>query len=156
MRYLALMVLAISIARAHEPSEITAKARFHPDRIEIEFTMARETALRLLPNAAASEGFSAVKSQLEAQAPNLALLSARGAALRVKEVFVRLTRDEEVQIQLNFPSTEGPIRLDTALFQRLRSAAYYCILTIYGPAKDEIRYESLRLEEPRCVLRTAN
>lgn len=159
MCWIALLFAGVSPLSAHDASEITAKARLQADRIEVEFTMAYATAERLvvpdrLPASFPVKKFPEIKPALEARAPALAALVAGGRAFPPRGVEVALTRDDEVRIQLAFSPVGGPVRLDALLMQVLAADTYHCLLTIYGPRKNEIRYEALRLGKRTCELLT--
>lgn len=159
LSWLPIFLAGISALSAHDASEITAKARLHADRIEVEFTMAYATALRLVsterePALPSPKKFPEIKPLLETRAPALAALVADGRSFTARRIAVELTRDDEIRVQLEFAPAAGPVRLDALLLHVLASDAYHCLLTIYGPGKNEIRYEALRIGKRTCELRT--
>lgn len=157
----ALLFTGVSALSAHDASEITAKARVQADRIEVEFTMAYVTALHLVSPARESAStspkkFPEIKPVLETRAPALVALVTGDQLVAARKFGVELTRDDEIRFQFEFAvgSTAGAIRLDALLLQILAADQYHCLLTIYGPGKNQIRYEALRLGKRACELLT--
>lgn len=144
---------------AHDPTEITAKARLYADRIELEFVLAKSTAERLVRDRKNQDepphtpgDFGELKSRLEARSADIVAIMTGERRLVARKTFAELTRDGDVRLALEFSSADGPLRLEATLLRTLGAESYFCWLTIYPRNAKEIQNQTLWLEKSACDL----
>lgn len=114
-RLLAFLFLALPL-RAHDPFSSWTEAHIHDDRIELELSMSRSSALLLLADSAklapiTLENFPGYEPKLKAIAGELFELSAGNRVLQPVAAGVQPTGTDDVAFRLRYPRPEsGPLR----------------------------------------------
>ncbi|HWA28081.1 MAG TPA: HupE/UreJ family protein [Lacunisphaera sp.] len=116
LAFAALLCVASSALRAHDPFEITAQAQLRTDTLEINLTMARSTALAVStgnPEAPTFESadFEKHHAGFVAAAPKLFIITAGGPPLELRSATASLGREEDVDLHLVYPAPPPGARM---------------------------------------------
>lgn len=134
---LALAMLCIRGALAHDPFEITTEARLGPESFGLLVTMARSTARQLaaktIPQDTQIEAvtFAGVQPALEALGRELFEVGAGGIALQARASEATLTVENDLQFRVSYTLRgEGPLRIDAVHLRRLPREGYGAVITV--------------------------
>ncbi len=109
-------------AHAHDPFEITSDARVAADRLELDVTMARTTALSVCG-----------ETELEACTRTLYVVKAAGQELAPLSARVQWSPENDLEVRLTYPPpASGNLSFDALYLQRLPDPTYGVALTVTG------------------------
>ena len=105
---LTLALVFILPLRAHDIYSSWTEAVLRTDRLELTLTLARASALRLLPNGKTlppitPENFAEYASPLKAAAPDLFEIKSVGKVLGLSSTEVTISGDADITFKLNYP-----------------------------------------------------
>jgi hydrogenase/urease accessory protein HupE len=144
-----LFLLVLPTAFAHDPFTSWTNARIKADRIELETTLARSSAILLLPNneklpSIQPENFAQYEPALKAAAPTMFEVTAAGVPLSVRSIEVKLPDDEaDIEFRITYPlPATGPLRF-TALYLEAMAQDHVGTLVVVNHAGKDVGWEPL-------------
>jgi hydrogenase/urease accessory protein HupE len=151
------LFLVTSVARAHDPFEITSDAHVSGDRMVVHTTMSLLTAARAcLPGASALRvprpaDFEPSRPLYEACARDFYRITSGAAPLPVREVQLGLTVENDVDIKVSYPRpTQSPLVFEAPHLRPLVARAGI-VLTVTGE-RTFLGQQLLRPEQPRLEI----
>ena len=151
MTVLWFVLLSAPLAQAHDPFDIWSLATLRPDALQLEVTMAKVTALRLIDpegklRALSFENFSEAMRRLERAGPTLHVLTSGRKTLVATKVAVELTEENDVVFKITFPRPPpGKLHVHAAFLKKL-GEDYGGILDISDADGADLAWDQLTFE----------
>jgi hypothetical protein len=148
-----LVAACVAPLRAHDIYSSWTDAVIHPDRLELTLTLARASALRLLPNAntlppITPESFSEYAPRLKAAAPELFEIKSAGKTLVLSSSEVTISGDADITYRLAYPRPPpGMLRFTVHyLFQLVDG--HVGTLVVRDPAGKDLGWSPVTVDQP--------
>ena len=138
---------------AHDIYTSWAETRVHADRLELTLTLARASALRLLPDSTplppiTPENFSGYVARLKTAAPDLFELTLAGKRLPVRSVDVKISGDADITFHLVYPKTgHGKLRFAARYLFSLVDG-HVGTLVVTDAAGKDLGWSPLSVDQP--------
>ena len=155
-----LMVACVLPLRAHDIYTSWTEAVLHADRLEVTLTLARASALRLLPNAntlppITHESFSGYAARLKAAAPDLFEIKSAGKTLVLASSEVAISGDADITYRLAYPRPAAGALRFTAHYLFQQVDGHVGTLVVTGPAGKDLGWSPVTVDQPVFEIRLA-
>lgn len=158
-RWLLALACFAPLARAHNIFSSWTDAHIHSDRIKLEFTLSRISALRLIVDGEklppiSPENFGEYAPKLKAIAHDLFELGVGGQVIPLSTAEVTISGEDDVAFHLTFPRPpEGTLRIFGNYLQFLVDGHVGTLVATQQPASGEgitLGWSPLSIDQPSC------
>jgi len=140
-------------ARAHDPYDAFTSVTLHPDRLELIFTIAASTAVRLIDAdstlpALTSANWPKLRSHFQRTGATLFELTAKDTPLKPRAVAVELSDENDLIFHIVYPRPEASTLIFYAAYLKKLGDGYGSILEFNDPSGRNLGWEQLLWAHP--------
>ncbi len=140
-------------ARAHDPYDAFTSATLHPDRLELIFTIAASTAVRLVDSEVSLPALTPahwleLRPRFQRTGATLFELTAKGKPLKPREVAVELSDENDLIFHIVYPRPEAGTLVFYAAYLKKLGDGYGSILEFNDPSGRNLGWEQLLWAHP--------
>ncbi len=156
--FLSFFAAALPALHAHDPYTSWTDLRVLPDRLELTLTLARGSALRLLPNAEklapiTEDNFAVYAEPLRIVAPLIFFLVADGKPLRLVSATPKLGDEKDLVFVLVYPRPPAASLRIRADYLRLQVDGHTGTVAAMDPAGQDLGWAPLNVDEPELAVK---
>jgi hypothetical protein len=140
-------------ARAHDPYDAFTSATLHPDRLELIFTIATSTAVRLIDSEASLPALTPahwpeLRPRFQRTGATLFELTTKDAPLIPRAVAVELSDENDLIFHIVYPRPEAGNLVFYAAYLKKLGDGYGSILDFNDPSGRNLGWEQLLWAHP--------